>query len=58
LYPDSSGYAKLASWPLFQQELATQYSLYDDRSFPPAETGERGYRIYVEKNSLAASNLP
>ena len=58
LYPDSSGYAKLASWPLFQQELATHYSLYDDRSFPPAETGERGYRIYVEKNSLAASNLP
>jgi hypothetical protein len=50
LYPDISGYQKLASWPLFQQELATHYSLYDDRSFPPAETGERGYRIYVEKH--------
>jgi hypothetical protein len=56
LYPDGLGYGKLASWPLFQQELATHYSLYDDRSFPPAETGQRGYRIYVEKNSLVASN--
>jgi hypothetical protein len=56
LYPDSSGYAKLALWPLFQQELATHYSLYDDRSFPPAETGERGYRIYVEKSSMVGSN--
>jgi hypothetical protein len=55
LYPDIYGYAMLASWPLFQQELATHYSLYDDRSFPPAETGQRAYRIYVEKNSLVAS---
>jgi hypothetical protein len=55
LYPDSFGYGKLASWPLFQQELATHYSLYDDRSFPPAETGQRGYRIYVEKNGMVAS---
>ena len=56
LYPDGVGYGKLASWPLFQQELATHYFLYDDRTFPPAETGQRAYRIYVEKNSMVASD--
>jgi hypothetical protein len=56
LYPDGFGYGKLASWPLFQQELASHYSLYDDRSFPPAESGQRAYRIYVEKSSLVASS--
>jgi hypothetical protein len=56
LYPDGYGYGKLASWPLFQQELARNYFLYDDRWFPPAESGQRAYRIYVEKNSLVASN--
>ena len=53
LYPDVVGYGKLALWPLFQQELARNYYLYDERWFPPAETGERGYRIYVQKNSAA-----
>jgi hypothetical protein len=56
LYPDGFGYGKLASWPLFQEELARNYFLYDDRWFPPAESGQRAYRIYVEKNSLMASN--
>ena len=56
LYPDGFGYGKLASWPLFQQELATHYFLYDDRWFPPAESGQRAYRIYVEKSSLVASD--
>lgn len=56
LYPDGFGYGKLASWPLFQQELARNYYLYDERWFPPAETGQRAYRIYVQKNSLVASN--
>jgi hypothetical protein len=56
LYPGGFGYGKLASWPLFQQELGTHYFLYDDRWFPPAESGQRAYRIYVEKNSLVASN--
>jgi len=56
LYPDGFGYGKLASWPLFQQEIATHYFLYDDRWFPPAESGQRAYRIYVEKNSLVASD--
>jgi len=56
LFPDQIGYGMLASWPLFQQELATHYFLYDDRSFPPAESGRRAYRIYVEKNSLVASD--
>jgi hypothetical protein len=51
LYPNGGGYGKLASWPLFQQELANHYVLFDDRSFPPAESGARAYRIYVEKNS-------
>ena len=50
LYPHGRGYGKLASWPLFQQELAGQYALYADRSFPFAESGIRAYRIYVEKN--------
>jgi len=50
LYPHGSGYGKLASWPLFQQELASHYALYEDRSFPPAESGPRAYRIYVEKS--------
>jgi hypothetical protein len=48
LYPHGRGYGKLASWPLFDQELASHYVLYVDRSFPPAEAGVRGYRIYVE----------
>jgi hypothetical protein len=56
LYPDGFGYGKLASWPLFQQELARNYVLYDDRWFPPDETGQRAYRIYVEKNIQLASN--
>jgi hypothetical protein len=56
LYPNSYGYGKLASWPLFQHELATNYFLYDDRTFPPAESGPRAYRVYVEKSSMAASN--
>jgi hypothetical protein len=50
LYPHGCGYSKLASWPLFQQELASHYVLYEDRSFPPAESRIRAYRIYVEKN--------
>ena len=49
LYPYGRGYSKLASWPRFQQELANHYVLYVDRSFPPAESGARAYRIYVEK---------
>jgi hypothetical protein len=56
LYPDGYGYEKLASWPLFKQELATHYFVYDDRWFPPAESGQRAYRIYVEKNSMVASD--
>jgi hypothetical protein len=51
LYPNGGGYEKLASWPLFQQELANHYVLYEDRSFPFAESGARAYRIYVEKGS-------
>jgi hypothetical protein len=50
LYPNGGGYSKLDSWPLFQQELASHYVLYEDRSFPFAESGARAYRIYVEKN--------
>jgi hypothetical protein len=57
LFPDQIGYGMLASWPLFQQELATHYFLYDDRSFPPAESGRRAYRIYVEKNSAQTASI-
>ncbi len=49
LFPDGHGYDKLASWPLFEQELADHYFLYADRRFPAAESGQRAYRIYVEK---------
>ena len=56
LFPYGRGYAKLASWPLFQRELDTNYFLYDDRNFPPAEAGQRAYRIYVKKSTLLASN--
>jgi hypothetical protein len=56
LFPYGQGYGKLASWPLFQRVLATHYFLYDDRSFPPAESGQRAYRIYVEKNRFIASD--
>jgi hypothetical protein len=56
LYPDNSGYQKLATWPLFQQELAKNYYLYDDRTFPPAESGQRSYRIYVGKNAQVATD--
>jgi len=54
-FPDGRGYGKLASWPLFQQELATQYFLYEDRTFPAGEFGPRAYRIYVQKGKLIAS---
>ena len=50
LFPDTASYSMVASWPLFQQELATHYVLYADRSFSPAESGHRAYRIYIQKN--------
>jgi hypothetical protein len=56
LFPSDRGYGKLDSWPLFEQELARDYYLYDDRSFPPAEAGRKAYRIYVRKNMLLAFN--
>jgi hypothetical protein len=37
LFPYQHGYGKLASWPLFEQELASHYTLYVDRRFPDAE---------------------
>jgi hypothetical protein len=50
LFPVGLGYQKLTTWPRFQQELATRYVLYDDRTFPRTEVGTRAYRIYVEKS--------
>jgi hypothetical protein len=58
LFPSDRGYAKLDSWPLFERELASDYYLYDDRTFPPAEAGQKAYRIYVRKNMLLASSHP
>jgi hypothetical protein len=55
LFPDTSSYSMVATWPLFQQELATQYVLYTDRSFPPAESGHRAYRIYIQKDKYPGS---
>ncbi len=50
LYPEGSGYGKLHLWPLFDKELTTRYSLYEDRTFAAGDRGVMGYRIYVEKN--------
>ena len=50
LFPNGRGYEKLASWPLFQQELARNYVLFEDRTFRPNEYGPRAYRIYIEKS--------
>jgi hypothetical protein len=52
LFPNGRGYEKLASWPLFQQELARNYVLMKDRTFRPNEYGPRAYRIYIEKTRL------
>jgi hypothetical protein len=57
LYPHEPGYGKLISWPLFQQELANHYVLYEDRNFPPAESGAKAYRIYVEKSPQITASL-
>ncbi|MGC2402962.1 MAG: hypothetical protein WA510_24445 [Acidobacteriaceae bacterium] len=54
LFPLKDGYHKLETWPQFRQELSNNYFLYDDRSFPPAESGLKGYRIYVAKNRMVA----
>lgn len=48
--PDN--YQKLSRWPQLAQLLRTQYALYDERGFRPAECGYRGYRIYVRKTVL------
>jgi len=58
LFPNGRGYEKLATWPLFQQELASNYVLFRDRTFRPNEYGPRAYRIYIEKTSspLSPSN--
>ena len=58
LFPNLKGYAKLATWPWFQQELSEHYFLWDERSFPFAEAGDRAYRIYLAKDRFAASKGP
>jgi hypothetical protein len=54
-FPFEQGYGKLATWPLFERELATEYVLDADRSFPPGESGQRAYRIYVRKPASIGS---
>lgn len=49
LYPGHKGYGKLDAWPKFHQVLVSDYVLVADRWFPPAQSGEMGYRIYVRK---------
>jgi hypothetical protein len=56
LFPDDWGYNKLDSWPVFERELTNNYYLYDDRTFPPAESGRKAYRIYVRRNTLLATS--
>ena len=55
LYPDGSSYRKLSSWPLFNQELTTHYSLYKQRTFASVGRGVMGYRIYVSRSRAPAS---
>ncbi len=56
LYPRPvTGYAKLASWPLFSDYLTSGYRLYDDRSFPTFESRPLAYRIYVRKAGATLS---
>lgn len=58
LFPNGLGYEKLASWPLLQQELASNYVLFKDRNFRPNEYGPRAYRIYIEKTMLPLQPSP
>ena len=51
LYPYADdNYDKLNKWPQFTNYLNMHYSLYDDKRFPVALSGIRGYRIYVRKD--------
>jgi hypothetical protein len=43
------GYNKLTRWPELNSYIDTNYELYDERGFAPAECGYRGYRIYIRK---------
>jgi len=50
LYGDQADdYHKLNEWPALNEYIQADYRLYDERGFPPALCGYRGYRIYVRK---------
>jgi hypothetical protein len=46
-YNDS--YNKLTRWPELNNYIDSNYELFDERGFTPAECGYRGYRIYIRK---------
>lgn len=50
LYPLTDGYVKLDKWPFFRQYLDDHYALYADRDYPPGQSGNMAYRIYVRKD--------
>jgi hypothetical protein len=47
------GYEKLKKWPQFASYLAANYTLYDERRFSAAESGHRGYRIYLRNDAAS-----
>ena len=58
LYPyEERTYGKLALWPEFESYLQTRYKLVSEHAFPIAESGDRGYRIYVPMDSSATGKV-
>jgi hypothetical protein len=52
LFPQiSDAYEKLDTWPELQRYVETNYTLYRDREFAPAECGQRGYRLYLRNRN-------
>ncbi len=50
LFPQGPGdYRELTLWPWFDAYVAEHYALVSQRSFPRAENGPLGYRVYARK---------
>ncbi len=50
LFPQGPGdYRELALWPWFERYLREHYTLRSEQSFPRAENGPMGFRVYVRR---------
>ena len=67
LYPNKAdAYGKLETWPDLDRFIGSKYMMYIDREFSSAESGQRGYRLYVlnqpnalpDQSKLALTVLP